>query len=376
MTEPLAEWRREFAVARDYAYLDHATLAPMPKLSVEAMAASMAAQASKGSLAFAGLQAHAEEVRGRFAGFIGADPAEIAITSSTAMGINIVAKGLRWRRGDSVVVPTIDFPANIYPWMHLAAQGVELRRVAPREGRIPIADLLAACDANTRVIAVSLVQFSTGFRVDIEALGGACRSKGVLLVVDGMQAVGSLDVDVHAMPIDAMALQSYKWLLGPHGVGWLYVRRELLDRIEPLALGSRSMTPRQSFLDHRFELAPTATRFEAGVLNLHGIAGAGASLGLLRRIGIRAIEERVLSLAERLAIGLVERGYEIAGSRADARERSAIVVFRHPRLDIDACHRRLTDAGVVVGLREGAIRASPHFYNTNDDVDRLLDALP
>jgi selenocysteine lyase/cysteine desulfurase len=369
-------WRRNFAVARDHAYLDHATLGPLPQPSAEAIVASVAAQAAKGSLAFPALQATAEDVRGRFAKFIGAEPTEIAITSSTAMGINIVAKGLRWREGDSVVVPAIDFPANMYPWMHLASRGVEVRRVPAREDRVAADDLLAACDWRTRVVAVSIVQFSTGFRADIEALGEACRARGILLVVDGMQAIGWLNLDVHALPVDAMALQSYKWLLGPHGVGWLYVRRDMVEQIEPLAVGSRSMTARDSFLDHRFELSPTATRFETGVLNLHGLAGVGASLDLLGRVGTRAIEVRVLSLSDRLREGLAARGYAVAGSRRNARERSAIVVFWHPQVESGECHRRLADAAVVVSLREGAVRASPHFYNSEDDIDRLLDALP
>lgn len=371
-----AEWRRQFAVTHDYAYLDHASLGPMPEVAVEAMQASVAAQATKGALAFPALQSAAEDVRARFAAFIGADADEIAITSSTAMGINIVAKGLPWRDGDSVVVPAIDFPANMYPWMHLAARGVEVRRVPSREGRIPADDLMAACDPKTRVVAVSAVQFSTGFRADLQTLAEACRARGILLVVDGMQAVGAIALNVHALAIDAMALQSYKWLLGPHGVGWLYVRRGLVGEIAPLAVGSRSVTPRESFLDHRFELRTTATRFETGVLNFHGLAGAGASLDLLGGVGIGTIEARALELADRLAAGLVTRGCTIVGSRAEARERSAIVVFRHPRVEAAACHRRLLEAGVVVSLREGAIRASPHFYNTEDDIDRLLDALP
>jgi selenocysteine lyase/cysteine desulfurase len=234
---------------------------------------------------------------------------------------------------------------------------------------------MSACDSTTRVVAVSLVQFSNGFRVDVAALGEACRARGILLVVDGMQAVGALEIDVHDLPIDAMALQSYKWLLGPHGVGWLYIRRGLLDRIEPLAVGTRSVTPRASWLDHRFELADNAARFETGVLNLHGIAGAGASLELLHEVGIRAIETRVLSLADRLADSVAARGCVIVGSREHSRERSSIVTFRHASMDVQACHKRLADAGVVTSMREGVIRASPHFYNSEDDIDRLLDAL-
>lgn len=371
----LDTWRREFAINDSYVYLDHATLGPMPKASVEAIQASVAAHAVNGSLAFPGFHTMAEAVRGSFSKLIGADRDEIAITSSTAMGINIIANGLSWREGDAVVVPAVDFPANMYPWMHLAAKGVEVRRVPPRDGRITTEDFLAACDSKTRVVAVSLVQFSTGFRVAIEALGEACRSRGILLVVDGMQAIGWANIDVHELPIDVMALQSYKWLLGPFGVGWLYIRHGLIEQVEPLAVGSRSVTPRESFLDHRFELSPTATRYETGVLNLHGIAGVGASLEILTKVGMAVIEAHVLSLADRLAEGLAVRGCDIVSARTNVPERSPIVVFRHPKLNASVCHRKLIEAGVVVSLREGAIRTSPHFYNTNNDIDRLLDAL-
>jgi cysteine desulfurase/selenocysteine lyase len=373
---PAEEWRREFTIVDKCVYLDHATQGPLPKPTVEAMHASIALQATTASLGFTAAHSKVEEVRARFAALIGADCDEIALTSSTAMGINIVAKGLPWQEGNSVVVPAFDFPSNIYPWMHLKTKGVELRRIRPRNGQITVEDLLAACDSSTRVIAVSLVQFSNGSRIDIGELGEVCRSRGILLVVDGMQAVGWANINVHALPIDAMSLQSYKWLLGPFAVGWLYVRRELIDRIEPLAVGSRSMTPQESFLDHRFEFSPTATRYESGVLNIHGVLGAGASIDLLRRIGMSAIETRVLSLADHLADGLVAKNCTIDPAPENRRERSPIVAFRHPLVDARTCHRRLTEAGVGVSLREGAVRVSPHFYNTLDDIERLLDALP
>jgi cysteine desulfurase / selenocysteine lyase len=369
-------WRREFAVLDNCIYLDHATQGPLPNGTVAAMQASIAAQATKASLGFAAAHAKVEDVRARFAALIGADGDEIAITSSTAMGLNIVAQGLPWREGESVVVADFEFPANMYPWMHLAGEGVEVRKVAPRDGRIAISDLLAACDAGTRVVAVSLVQFSNGFRIDAEALGEACRSRGILLVADGMQAVGWADINVHALPIDAMSLQSYKWLLGPFAVGWLYVRRSLMEKIAPLAVGSRSMTPRESFLDHRFELSPAATRYETGVLNIHGILGVGASLGLLGGIGMAAIEAHVVALADYLADRLAAKKCTMGIAWQNRRERSPIVCFRHPGLEAGACLRRLADAGVTVSQREGAVRVSPHFYNTQEDIDRLLDALP
>ena len=369
-------WRSNFAVTERYAFLDHASLGPVPKSTVEAMHASLLNHATEAAVAFPAFHAVAEDVRGRFARLVGARSDEIAITANTATGISVIAKGFDWREGDNVVVPTIDFPSNMYAWMQLSTRGVETRRVCPREGRVAVEDLVAACDSRTRVVAVSLVQFSTGFRVDINALGEVCRARGILLVVDGMQAVGWMDLNLESSPIDAMALQSYKWLLGPFGVGWLYVRRGLVQQLQPLSIGGRSMTPRNSFLDHRFELSDNATRFESGVLDLHSIAGAGSSIDLLASAGIASIEAHTLALSDKLAEGLAARGWIVLSARTKEHERSPIIVFRHASLDASAFHSRLTEAGVIVSLREGVLRASPHFYNNEDDIERLLDALP
>lgn len=370
------EWRREFAVTERYAFLDHASLGPIPRSTVDVMHASLLNHATQAAVAFPAFHTVTEDVRGRFARLVGTHDDEIAITANTATGISVIAKGLEWREGDNVVVPAIDFPSNMYAWMQLSSRGVETRRVLPREGRVLVEDLLSACDSRTRVVAVSLVQFSTGFRVDIDALGQDCRARGILLVVDGMQGIGWMDIHLEPSPIDAMALQSYKWLLGPFGVGWLYVRRGLIQQLEPLSIGGRSMTPRDSFLDHRFELSGSATRFESGVLDLHSIAGAGSSIDLLAKVGIASIEAHTLALAHRLAEGLIARGYILVNARTRPRECSPIVVFRHASLEASTCHSRLREADVIVSLREGMLRASPHFYNNENDVDRLLNALP
>lgn len=368
-------WRREIEVTGDVAYLDHATIGPLPRATVRAMSDWVARQGREGSGMWPAIQAAADVVLRDFAAFIGARPEEVARVAGTAMGVTVVAEGLPWRDGESVVLPEMEFPANRYPWLHLRRRGVEVRCVPARDGRVEVDDLVAACDGTTRVVAVSVVQFSNGFRADVTALGEACRARGIRLVVDGMQAVGAVRMDVGSLPIDALACQSYKWLLGPHGAGWLYVRRDRIDAIEPLALGSRSITPGTSFLDQRFELKESAGRFETGIVNYQGIAALGASLEFLAGIGIDVIERRVLMLSERLGAGLLAKGCRVLGAPRNRDERSAIVTFLHPGLESEACYRRLLEAGVVTCLREGAIRVSPHVYNTEDEIDRLLDAL-
>jgi selenocysteine lyase/cysteine desulfurase len=370
------KWRREFPVTERYIYLDHAHLGPMPHAAAEAISESARAQAQEGSLILDHLFENAEQLRGEFAAFLQVNPDELACLPNTSTGISIVANGFDWQKGDSVVFAENEFPSVIYPWMALRKRGVEVRPVSNETGPNLVDDLLAACDRSTRAIAVSWVRFDTGFRIDLWALGNACRERGIMLVVDGMQGVGALSLRLGELPVDALATQSFKWLLGPHGVGWLYIRKELLDKLQPSVVGHRSVTARDSFLDHTFELRPDAARFESGNLNLHAIPGAAASLRLITQVGIAAVENSILSLTERLAQGLLSKGYLIRWLPVKRIERSGITTFWHPRHDPLICFKRLSDARIVTSFREGAIRASPHFYNTTDEIDFLIDTLP
>jgi selenocysteine lyase/cysteine desulfurase len=191
-----------------------------------------------------------------------------------------------------------------------------------------------------------------------------------------MQAVGTEPLDLAAQPVDILAAGARKWLLGPPGVAWLYVRRELLDRIAPTLLGTRSMKPSPSYIIRDVALREDAGRFESGVQNLAGIAAAGASLRLLSEVGLPRVRERIAALTEHLVEALKRKRHEILSPRERPGERSAIVTFRHPGLEARAVHKQLSDAGVVISIREGALRASLHFYNTLDEVERLISALP
>jgi len=268
---------------------------------------------------------------------------------------------------------------------------------------------MRACDSTTRIVSVSWVQFSNGYRVDISSLGEACRSRGIMLVVDANHALGAFEFDVSTLPIDALATQSFKWLCGPYNAGWLYVRHEVVEHIRPFAVGPLSAIPAESFLDNGFTLRTDAGRFETGVLNFSGIIGAGASLRYFRKVGMRKIEKRLANLLDYLAEGLLSRGYHVLSSRKKPEERSSILVFRHPRPETVAfqvakapiqnskernltrakgldrrgvdpwhaeCLNRLAAAGIILSMREGALRISPHFYNTEEEIDKFLQALP
>ena len=373
--EAIADWRRAFAVTDALIYLDHASVGPLPRAAVNAVTASLQEQARSGSIVHGKLHEAAEELRGHFARFVGAAPDQVAAVPSTAAGISTIAMGLDWRHGDNVVVPEIDFPSVVFPWMVLADRGVEVRRTPCTRGTVQIKSLLDSTNARTRVIAVSWVQFSSGFRTDLKELGEACGRRGILLVVDGMQGVGALRLNISSLPVDVLATQSYKWLLSPQGVGWLYIRGELLNRIKLSAAGVRTVGHRNSFLNHTFDLAPSARRFESGILNFHGMSGAAASLRMLSDIGIEKIESRVLGLSRQLAEGLLAQGCRLMGDPLNPEASSGIIVFTHPAYDAATCQRRLADAGIVVSVRENAVRISPHFYNTEHEIDKTLRIL-
>jgi selenocysteine lyase/cysteine desulfurase len=369
------EYRALFPITERFAYLDHAALGPLSRPVLAAQQAFLEQQATLGSEATAEHHAAKDRLRRSMAEFIGADTDEIALTKNTPEGLSIVASGLGWRPGDSVVTSDLEFPANMYPWLNLRERGVEVRIVRSEDGRVPAERLMEAVDGTTRVLAVSLVQFSTGFRSDLARLAEFCRPRGVFLVTDAMQAVGALPVEVHALGVDFLACASHKWLLGPFGMGWFYCRGELLERLRPTEVGQGSMVQRESYLDYRLEFVPSAARFECGVVNMGGVLGLQASLDLFNAVGRERVGDRILALCERLAEGLLARGYGVASSRAEG-ERSGILSFRSERHDSAAVRERLHEAGVIASLHEGLVRASPHFYNSSDDVDRLLAALP
>jgi cysteine desulfurase / selenocysteine lyase len=371
----LDDYRALFPITERFAYLDHASMGPLSRPVIEAQRAFLDVHATLGSEAGPRFRQAREQLRRSMAAFIGADADEIALTKNTPEGLSIVASGLGWRAGDSVVTTDLEFPANMYPWLNLQEKGVEVRIVRSVGGRLPTERLIEAVDLSTRVLAISFVQFSTGFRCDLARLAEFCRPRGVHLVTDAIQAAGALPIDVHELGVDFLACASHKWLLGPFAMGWLYSRKELLERLTPVEVGQASVVERDSYLDYGLEFHPSAARFECGVVNLEGVSGVQASLDLISSIGRETIHQRIMALNDMLVEGLVARGYQVVSSLCE-QERSGILSFHSERHDSAMVRERLHQADVIVSLREGMVRAAPHFYNNSDDVERLLEALP
>lgn len=313
-----------------------------------------------------------EGVRAAFARLIGAAAADVAFVQNTSEGLSLVAAGLDWRSGDNVVVMAEEYPSNVYPWWGLRRWGVETRMVPRPQLRFGVDDVRPFVDGRTRVLAVSAVDWQTGFRADLGALGGFCRQHGVLFCVDGIQAVGAMQVDVAAAGIDCLAVGGHKWLLAPEGCGGLFVSTTLVERIQPVVLGWKSVVDADRYLPYHFTLRTDAARLEPGSPPHLGIHALGAALDLLLTVGPAAIERRVLELAGDLAEGLRARGATIL-SPWGVGERSGILTFQLG--DTQALHGALSHAGVVSRIRMGGIRLAPHFYNNADDVACILEAV-
>lgn len=363
-------WRREFPSTADCVHMNHAGLAPLPRrVAAEIRAFADEAERSIGST-YAGWTARVDAARGAAARLVGAVPEEIAFVQNTAAGLSLVAAGLRWREGDNVVALADEYPSNVYPWWGLRRLGVETRLVARPRIRFGVDEIATAVDARTRVVAVSAVDWQSGFRTDLAALGSFCRQRDIRFVVDGIQAVGAMTIDAPACGIDFLAVGGHKWLLAPEGCGFLFVAAQALEHITPVLLGWKSVVDCDTYLPYHFELRRDAAKLEPGTQMHLGIRALGAALDLLLEIGPAAIEQRVLAITDTLAEQLTALGATVLSPRQPG-ERSGILTIALG--DPAALHAALARRGVIARQRMGGVRLAPHFYADASDIARVVD---
>lgn len=368
-------FRDEFPITKNYNFQNHAAVAPISRRAAAAMQ-QYAEQCRDCAYLNAGFYQRAEQTRRAGATLINADPEEVTFVKNTTEGIAFVANGLRWNTGDNVVITNVEFPANVYPWLNLQAAGVRVKMVREEAGRIDFEQIAEAIDGRTRVVSISAVQFASGFRCDLTKIGQLCQVKGVLFCVDAIQALGVLPIDVREMHIDFLSADGHKWLCGPEGCGLFFCNRELLGHLRPSTVGWMCMKNADDFGHYQFEFRDDARRFDSGSYNIAGIYGLGAAIELLLEIGIDAISKRVLSLTDRLVTGLREKHYRVLSSRQPG-EASGIVAFISDKHDHTEIQRHLqAEHRLVIAVREGRLRASPHFYNTEEEIDQLIALLP
>lgn len=369
---PIAErYAAQFPVRERLVYLNHAAVAPLCKPAADAMKRLADDCLQFGSLHYDQWLATYEGLRVAAGRLIGADRSEIAIVKNTSEGIATIAMGLDWKAGDRVVGFREEFPANYFPWQKLEQRGVTVTWLSVQD---PLDRIDEAC-RGARLLSVSFVQYLTGYRAPLQAIGEICARNHCIYMVDAIQGLGAFPLDVRACGIQALAADGHKWLLGPEGCGILYVSQELQPEVEPVEFGWTNVAHYADYASRDMSLRPDAGRYECGTLNTIGCYGLRASLEFLLEVGAGEIAPVVQNLGDRVARGVTAKGYELADARR-AETGAGIVSFRKAGQDAAAIVRKLRAQGIITAPRAGWVRTSPHFYIRPEEIDRMLDLLP
>lgn len=361
----------QFPVRDHLTYLNHAGVTPLCQAAAEAMKELADDAFQFGSFHYDAWLATYDGLRTAAATLIGGAPEDIAIVKNTSEGIATIAMGFDWRPGDKIVAFEEEFPANYYPWKRLEATGVKVEWLSIFDS---LEKIDAACQG-ARLLAISFVQYLSGYRADLAALGEICRRRGCFFVVDAIQGLGAFPVDVRKCGIHALSSDGHKWLLGPEGCGILYIDASLRERVAPVEFGYTNVARYTDYGTRDMTLRPDAGRYECGTLNTIGCYGLEAAIDFLLQVGVERVAPAVQSLGDRIAAGVASKGYELLGRRTPATG-AGIVSFRKPGVDSGAIVRQLTQRHIVTANRSGWVRTSPHFYISPEEIDRMLAELP
>jgi cysteine desulfurase / selenocysteine lyase len=369
--------RTLFPITKQYIYLNHAAVSPPPIPTIRAVEAQLKDVHENGSTNFRSWLAVKEKARELLASLLGARPEQVAFMRNTSDALSTVANGLNWRAGDNIVTFSREFPSNIYPWLRIRdAFGVEVRMCEERNGRIDFAELESLIDENTRLVAISHVQYASGFKIDLERLGKLVRQRDALFVVDAIQALGVVPTDVDAQYIDVAAGGGHKWLLTPEGIAYLYLSDRARERIQPTLVGWISVPDPDDYFNFEQGWKRGALAWETGTGPAALLHGFKASLDLLSGFGAHNSSNYLEELTDYLCERLKPTNYEVISSRASG-EKSHIVCIQHRSgLSAMALYAHLMTRKIVTAPRADRLRIAPHIYNTRTEVDELINALP
>jgi cysteine desulfurase/selenocysteine lyase len=364
-----------FPIVRNKIFLAHAAVTVLPQAVADAIS-NYVQKSAKEFPDFTESLRIIRETRESAARLLHASPEEIALLGPTSLGLSLFANGIPWKAGDEVVCYFDDYPANVYPWLNLRERGVTVRYLEPANlGEITIDVVERALSGRTRLVALASCNFVSGYRIDLAAIGAMLHACGILFSVDAIQTLGAFPTTVEH--VDFLSADSHKWLLGPLASGVVYVKKEHFDLCRPTLLGSWNIRAPGFVAQDQIEFLDTAQRYEPGAMNLPGIVGMKAAIDLLLDAGIDRIAERILALRDRLIHGLEPAGYRLLGGKEPATG-SGIVTFSHPNRDLTEVFQRLTQARIFCSQRQDRqgnhyLRFSPHFYNSEAEIDRVLD---
>lgn len=370
--------QQEFPVTRKQIFLGHAAVCPLPGRVVQAISdyATQAGQREQEQEIFPALLETGRELGAQL---LNCQPDEVSFVGPTSLGLSLVASGLKFRRGENILIYHDDYPSNVYPWMALAEQGIEVRLLNVRGlGVIRLRDVIGQVDENTRLVALASCHFISGYRIDHDAIGKFLREKNILFCVDGIQTLGAFPTPVGH--VDFLAADAHKWLLGPCGAGLMYVRRELQERLTPPIYGWHNVRCPNFIAQEQIVYRSGSKKFEAGTHNLLGLVGFVAAMKLLLEVGIDKIAAELLRKRAWLASALQAKGWTILNGDAPPENASGIVSFFRTGEDMTALHAKLLQADIVTSLRvdrsgQRYIRLSPHFYNTDAELRQVMEAL-
>ena len=370
--------RHEFPVCRDKIFLAHGGDCPLPRRVAEAVArySQEATTGDQEKFVYPKILSDGRKIAGQI---LNCKPEEVAFVGPTSLALSFVGSGLSFRRGDNVLIYFDDYPSNVYPWMALAEQGVEVRLMNIRGlGVIRPRDVTGQIDENTRMVALASCHFISGYRLELAPIASFLRERNILFCVDAIQTVGAFPMD--ATQLDFLAADAHKWLLGPCGAGILYVRDQMQERLSPPIYGWHNVRSPDFVAQEQIVLRSGAARYEAGTHNLLGLVGLVAGMELLLEIGVENIARELLRKRAWLVPALQAKGYTVLNAEAPPENCSGITSFYQPGKDLTALHQKLLDANVITSLRtdrngQKYIRLSPHFYNTDEELRRVLDMM-
>jgi len=365
-----SEIRKLFPITKRYIYLDHSAVAPVSLRAVEASNNFLKEASIKAGFAYEEWVGKIEKVRENFAKLIRSYAEEIAFVRNTSHGISLVASGINWKKGDSVIIYEKEFPSNVYPWINLESLGVKVKFIKSERTEITLDDIMELSDASTRLVSISSVQFTTGFRADIETIGKFCRKNNILFFVDCIQSLGIIPIDVKQCNIDFLAADGHKWMLSPEGTGIFYCNREVINQIDPPLVGWKTVINEYEYENIDLSLKPTTLKFEEGSLSIVGILALGASLELLMEMGIENINNEIYRLGDLIIEEAKSRKFHLITPQ-DKNKRGGAITFSGS-FDPYRLKLKLRDKNILVNVRGGGLRVSPHFYNTDEEISLLF----
>lgn len=366
---------REFFpyLKRGIIYFNHASTAPVSTLVKDELCTNLRNNSQGDFEDYYSFKENMNETKELLGEMINSSADRIAFTENTSNGLNILSQGVKWNKGDRILLNDVEFPANVYPFLNLEEQGVEVDFVKSKDGIVTAEDVIEAVKPETKLISISYVQFLSGYRVDLKRIGKFCKDNEIIFSVDAIQGLGAVTLDVKECNVDFLSCGTQKWMLGVQGLAFIYIEEDLQSKIKTVPLGWLSVNNAWDFLDYKIDLRSSASRYQSGTLNTFGIYAFNTSLRLFKEFGFKNIEQQIISNTLYFIKLLADAGIQSVLSNYAKENIAGIVSFKSE--NSEKIFNHLAKKNIICSERLGYIRLSPHFYNSKDDIDKVVDEI-